>query len=118
MGRLPGSDYKRPFFYMVTLRRVRVLQPTASAGGIGTSQTCGVAKPFPFCTISAEGRVVPNAITEVFESVIRKWTGFWRSVESVSPHVVARPSAFAHQARSGGEGGFAICGGGRFAQAA
>jgi len=32
MGRLPGFDYKRPFFYMVTLKRAaRVLQGAAPA---------------------------------------------------------------------------------------
>ncbi len=111
MGRLPGFDYKRPFFYMVTLKRVRVLQPPASAGGkdaadaarcktsgqqqcqvsqsgAGAAQTRGAAKPIPFCAISEAGKVVPNAITEAFEAAIREWAGFWRSVESVSPHVI------------------------------
>ena len=31
MGRLPGFDYKRPFFYMVTLKRAPVLPGVASA---------------------------------------------------------------------------------------
>ncbi len=31
MGRLPGFDYKRPFFYMVTLKRAPVLPGAASA---------------------------------------------------------------------------------------
>lgn len=75
MGRLPGFDYKRPFFYMVTLRRAEgVLQGGASA--------------LPFCHISAEGRVVPNAVTVAFEAAIAEWAGFWRSLESVLPHVV------------------------------
>ena len=87
MGRLPDFDYKRPFFYMVTLKRVRVLQPPASAGrdvvhGFGQLQTP------PFCIISETGEVVANAITEAFEAVIREWAAFWRSEESVSPHVI------------------------------
>ena len=88
MGRLPGFDYKRPFYYMVTLKRVRVLQPPAPAGGTSTAQTRGAAKPLPFCTISEDGKVVANAITEAFEAAICDWAGFWRSVESVSPHVI------------------------------
>ena len=75
MGRLPGFDYKRPFFYMVTLKRAaRVLQGDVSAP--------------PFSAISEEGRVEPNAVTEAFEAEIAGWARFWRSVESVSPHVV------------------------------
>lgn len=88
MGRLPGFDYKRPFFYMVTLKRVRVLQPPASAGGMGVAQTRGAAKPLPFCAISEAGKVVANAITEAFEAAIREWARFWRSVESVWPYVI------------------------------
>ena len=77
MGRLPGFDYKRPFFYMVTLKRAPVLPGVASAAPV-----------LPFCAISDDGRVVPNAATEVFEEAIGEWAEFWRSVESVSPHVI------------------------------
>ena len=94
MGRLPGFDYKRPFFYMVTLKRVRVLQPPASAGGKDAADAAPCktmpvpASPLPFCAISEAGKVVPNAITNAFEAAIREWAHFWRSVESVSPYVI------------------------------
>ena len=113
MGRLPGFDYKRPFFYMVTLKRARVLpgaapaaptrvlQGAASAAPARVLQGAAPAAParvlqgaapaapaLPFCTISDDGRVVPNAITEAFEAAIGEWAEFWRSVESVSPHVI------------------------------
>ena len=116
MGRLPGFDYKRPFFYMVTLKRVacgcgqqqrgngprgrealqdrrealrdEVLQGGASAPSSCCPQTRATAKPCPFCAISEDGRVVANAITEAFMAVIRAWASFWRSVESVSPYVI------------------------------
>ena len=78
MGRLPGFDYKRPFFYMVTLKRV----------ACGRGQLQGKDGPLPFCTISEDGRVVANAITEAFMAVIRAWVSFWRSAESVSPYVI------------------------------
>ena len=93
MGRLPGFDYKRPFFYMVTLKRVRA----ANAARCETSgqQQCqflpgGASAPpiLPFCAISEEGKVVANAITNAFEAAICEWAGFWRSVESVSPYVI------------------------------
>ena len=105
MGRLPGFDYKRPFFYMVTLKRVRALQLPAPAGGKGAAdaapcKTSGQAQCLvlqggasappirPFCAISEAGKVVANAITEAFEAAIREWTRFWRSVESVWPYVI------------------------------
>ena len=71
MGRLPGFDYKRPFFYMVTLKRAPALPGAASAAPV-----------LPFCAISDDGRVVPNAATEAFEAAIGEWAEFWRSVES------------------------------------
>ncbi len=62
MGRLPGFDYKKPFFYMVTLKRLQ-----------------GLAA---FSEINGQGRhIVENAITEAFSAVIRgfaaKWRGLW-----------------------------------------
>ena len=97
MGRLPGFDYKRPFFYMVTLKRVRVLQPPVLQGGAsappmvarrrGQLQNGQLQNP-PFCTISDGGEVVANAVTRAFEAAIREWAAFWRSVESVLPYVI------------------------------
>ena len=104
MGRLPGFDYKRPFFYMVTLKRAarvlqgdapaaQVLQDAASAASISPGadapgyKTTAPAAP-AFSAVSEEGRVEPNAVTEAFEAEIAGWARFWRSVESVSPHVV------------------------------
>jgi len=72
MKRLKGFDYTKPYFYMVTLKRVKGLRP--------------------FCEITkakdppkdARGRVrylVANELTEVFARVIRefhtKWWGLW-----------------------------------------
>ena len=72
MKRLKGFDYSKPYFYMVTLKRVKGLRP--------------------FCEITKEkeppsdtkGRVrylVANEITEEFAQVIRefhtKWWGLW-----------------------------------------
>lgn len=83
MGRLVGFDYKRPYFYMVTLKRAAGVLP-----GSASAPPVHPGNPMPFCAISPEGRVVPNAVTEAFEAEIAAWAGFWRSVESVSPHVV------------------------------
>jgi hypothetical protein len=83
MGRLPSFDYKRPYFYMVTLKRAsKVLHSGAPAPLSPPGNT------IPFCTISPDGHVLPNAVTTAFEAEIASWASFWRSVESVSPHVV------------------------------
>ena len=72
MKRLKGFDYKKPYFYMVTLKRRKGLRP--------------------FCAITkekeppkdAKGRpryLIPNELTEAFARVIRefhtKWWGLW-----------------------------------------
>ena len=71
MGRLPGFDYKRPFFYMATIKRA-----------------AGAALQHPFSAISPEGSIVPNAITEAFEKEIAALPQQWPYVESLSPHVI------------------------------
>jgi REP element-mobilizing transposase RayT len=78
MGRLPGFDYTRPFFYMVTIKAL-----AGFAGGRADGH-----RPLPFSAVSPEGRIMPNAITQAFEKTIRDWAGFWRSVEEVSPFVI------------------------------
>ena len=92
MGRLPGFDYKRPFFYMVTLKRAarvlqgdapaaQVLQDAASAASISPGadapgyKTTAPAAP-AFSAVSEEGRVEPNAVTEAFEAEIAGWARF------------------------------------------
>ena len=66
MGRLPGFDYKRPFFYMVTLKSV-----------LGTH----AAKPF--CSISENGGVMANATTDAFEEVFRHFHETWYCIEPI-----------------------------------
>ena len=73
MKRLRGFDYKRPFFYMVTLKR----RPELAA----FSQISDEAPPAPQ---NAHGRpryLVENEITKAFARVIRefaaKWWGLW-----------------------------------------
>ena len=68
MARLFNFDYKSPFFYMVTLKRLP-----------GMSD---------FSTIGEDGRLVKNAITEAFEKTIRTFHRKWRCIEAISPFVV------------------------------
>ena len=83
MGRLPGFDYKRPFFYMVTLKALPPQKRVAPGPGFA-----GGAPAPPFSEIAADGSILPNAITEAFERVLAAFPKQWPWVESFSPHVV------------------------------
>ena len=87
---------------MVTLKRLpsaalragaaRVLQGAASAapprGGVLQGAASAVPLP-PFSAIATDtGAVIGNAVTIAFEREIAAWAGFWRCVESATPHVV------------------------------
>lgn len=68
MARLFNFDYKSPFFYMVTLKRLD-----------------GLAD---FSQIGDDGRLVRSDITRAFESVIESFHLKWRCIEPISPFVV------------------------------
>ena len=70
MGRLPGFDYKRPFFYMVTIKRRE-----------------GAAVE-PFSAIAADGRIVASAITEAFLRVIEAFHETWHCIEPIRYFVI------------------------------
>jgi REP element-mobilizing transposase RayT len=70
MGRLPGFDYKRPFFYMVTLKKAR-----------------GACLAKPFSAIES-GVVVANDVTRAFESVIRHFHEMWYCIEPIRHFVI------------------------------
>lgn len=70
--RLKGFDYKRPFFYMVTLK--------AASGA-------GVAKPRQFSELSANG-LVENAITKAFRNVIDTFHDIWFCIEPIHYYVI------------------------------
>lgn len=71
MGRLPGFDYKRPFFYMVTIVARR-----------------SERQQNPFCSISENGEVVANAITSSFNKVIRHFHETWYCIEPIRYYVI------------------------------
>ena len=68
MARLFDFDYKSPFFYMVTLKRLD-----------------GIAD---FSQIGDDGHLVRSDITRAFESVIESFHLKWRCIEPISPFVV------------------------------
>ncbi len=70
MGRLPGFDYKRPFFYMVTLKKA-----------------CGAGLAWPFSAIEG-GEVAANGLTRAFEGVIRRLHETWYCIEPIRYFVI------------------------------
>ena len=67
MGRLRGFDYKSPYFYMVTLKRLKGLAAFSEIGPNG---------------------LVENAITRAFTAAIRGFHLKWRCCEEISPFVI------------------------------
>ncbi len=72
MGRLPGFDYKRPFFYMVTLKR--------AAGG-------GPAKP-QFAKLEKGGILIDTALTPALRAVIERFHETWWCIERIRYYVI------------------------------
>ena len=68
MARLFNFDYKTPFFYMVTLKRLP-----------------GLAD---FSRIAEDGLLVRNIITVAFERIIGTFHEKWRCIEPISPFIV------------------------------
>ena len=68
MARLFNFDYKTPFFYMVTLKRLP-----------------GLAD---FSRIAEDGLLVRNVITVAFERIIGTFHEKWRCIEPISPFIV------------------------------
>ena len=66
--RLPGFDYTRPLFYMVTLKRL--------------------AEGAAFSAITPNGELVANEITRAFRGVFAAFAAKWRCVESLTPYVI------------------------------
>ena len=69
MGRLPGFDYRKPFFYMVTLKRHQGLADFSALG-------------------RENGQLAPNAITQAFIKVIRGFPQKWRGIAPIETFVI------------------------------
>ena len=67
MARLFGFDYKSPYFYMVTLKAIKGMEP--------------------FSRIGSEG-IIENDITRAFAAAIRSFHLKWRCIEEISPFVI------------------------------
>lgn len=67
MARLFGFDYKSPYFYMVTLKRLKGLADFSQIGPNG---------------------LIENEITKAFVAIIRRFHLKWRCLDEISPFVV------------------------------
>ena len=79
MKRLKGFDYRRPFFYMVTLKRLKGLRPF-----------CEISRDKP-PPKDAQGRaryLVANDLTEAFANVIRAFPTHWRGLWPIETFIV------------------------------
>ena len=79
MKRLKGFDYKKPYFYMVTLKRL--------AGLLAFSQITEEAEP----PKDAKGRpcyLIANEITRAFASVIIGFAAKWRGLAPIDCFVI------------------------------
>jgi len=67
MGRLAGFDYKSPYYYMVTLKRLKGLKAFSEIG---------------------PGGLIENEITRTFKAIIKGFHAKWRCCEEISPFVI------------------------------
>lgn len=67
MGRLASFDYKSPYYYMVTLKRLKGLAAFSEIGPDG---------------------LVENEITRAFKTIIKGLHAKWRCCEEISPFVI------------------------------
>ena len=68
MARLYRFDYKSPYYYMVTLKRLPKMKD--------------------FCRVADDGTVVKNETTDAFVKIIRNFHKIWRCIEPISPYAI------------------------------
>lgn len=72
MGRLPGFDYKRPFFYMVTLKR---------------AAACGPEAP-QFSRLEPGGALADTPLTPALRAVVEHFHETWWCIEPIRHYVI------------------------------
>lgn len=73
---------------MVTIKRLPSAALRAGAARVLQGAASEATLP-PFSAVAADtGAVIGNAVTIAFEREIAAWAGFWRCLESATPHVV------------------------------
>ena len=79
MKRLRGFDYTKPYFYMVTLKRLKGLLPFSEIAQEKTPPKDEQGRP---------RHLVANAITVAFARVIREFAGRWRALAPIDCFII------------------------------
>ena len=80
MGRLPGFDYKRPFFYMVTVKGAR--------NAPDKTGFAAAAPQLQFSRLEEGGALADTALTPVFRAVIERFHETWWCIERIRYYVI------------------------------
>ena len=80
MGRLPGFDYKRPFFYMVTVKGAR--------SAPGKTDSAAVAPQLQFSRLEEGGVLADTALTPVLRTVVEHFHETWWCIEPIRYYVI------------------------------
>ena len=80
MGRLLGFDYKRPFFYMVTVKGAR--------SAPGKTDFAAVAPQLQFSRLEEGGVLADTALTPVLRAVIEHFHETWWCIEPIRYYVI------------------------------
>ena len=80
MGRLPGFDYKRPFFYMVTMKGAR--------SAPGKTGLAAAAPQLQFSRIEEGGALADTPLTPLLRAVIERFHETWWCIEPIRYYVI------------------------------
>jgi hypothetical protein len=80
MGRLLGFDYKRPFFYMVTVKGAR--------SAPGKTDSAAVAPQLQFSRLEEGGVLADTALTPVLRAVVEHFHETWWCIEPIRYYVI------------------------------
>ena len=80
MGRLPGFDYKRPFFYMVTVKGAR--------SAPGKTGSAAAAPQIQFSRLEEGGALADTALTPALRAVIEHFNETWWCIERIRYYVI------------------------------
>ena len=80
MGRLPGFDYKRPFFYMVTMKGARSAPDKTGFAA--------AAPQLQFSRLEEGGALADTALTPLLRAVIKRFHETWWCIEPIRYYVI------------------------------
>ena len=80
MGRLPGFDYKRPFFYMVTMKGARSAPDKTGFAA--------AAPQLQFSRLEEGGALADTALTPLLRAVIERFHETWWCIEPIRYYVI------------------------------